>query len=461
MSRRILDPSEVLGSLGSEPDLSCEIEAPSGTVSTSSVAKRPRRRRKARRRSAIIDAKREKRKRNEAQRRARSSRVFIDIRDPKRGGEVRKHGIGREQTATIKIPKIFSFLEDPAGALETLEHIRSVAGRRNIRHVHIDHSDCETLGLCASVVMDVSLMQIRKHRAQRIPLSMSGTFSKKSDTVNILLKASGIPHQMGLPESHLDPELEERVRRSDLFQGTSNFRERSPQRNIAADGLMKYFNGCLGSLGYELKKAGKKFFGDLLTEVIGNAQEHGEGKWYTIGHWHQTKGDNDKRYGRCHIVIFNFGTTIFESLTQPGVSSAFREQLEALATSHEQRRYFTIFGEKWDRETLFTLYALQERVSRFTGLPGVKDRGNGTVDIIEFFSKLSGEKGAKMCIVSGHSYIQFDGTYTLGPVAKDDEELQVVAFNADNNLKEPPDRNYVYRLRSSFPGVDPNFETTS
>jgi hypothetical protein len=389
MSRRSLDPSPIAGRVEPQPDISTpEPEGTSNVDSAAAKGGRRRKRRKPRRRASdIIGAKRDKRKRNEAQRRARSSRVFIDIRDPDRG-EIRKHGFGKEQAITVKIPRAFSFLEDPVGAIETLEHIRNVAGRRSVRHIHIDHSDCEALGLCASVVMDVSLLQARKHRAQHVPLTLGGTFSRKSEAVNVLLRASGIPHQVGAQESLLEPELEKRVKRSDLFQGTSNYRERSPQRNRAAEGLTKYFNRCLGSLGYELKKAGKKYLGDLLTEVIGNAQEHGGGKWYTIGHWHQETLDGDKKQARCHIVIFNFGTTIFESLTQPDVSPVFRERLEALARSHDQRRYFAMFGEKWDRETLFTLYALQERVSRFTGLPAGRDRGNETVDIIDFFTKL-------------------------------------------------------------------------
>jgi hypothetical protein len=458
MSRRYLVPSKLIGRVASPEAEPGTIPTPETNPEEAHPSSPPRvkhlRRHKKTRRSAseIVGAKRDKRKKHEAERRARSSRMFVGIRDPKRG-DIRKHGLGREQIATIKIPRVFSFLEDPAGAMQTLERIRSIAGRNNIRHIEIDCSDCETLGLCASVVMDVSLMQAKKHRAKRVPLTISGKFSKKSDAVNVLLKASGIPHQMGLPESFLDAELEKRVRRADLLQGTSNRRDRSPQRNIAAEALTKYFDGCLSSLGYELKREGKKYLGNLLTEVIGNAQEHGGSKWYTIGHWHEEKHDGTKRHGRCHIVIFNFGTTICESFALPDVSPGFRERLEILARSHEGKRYFALFGDKWDRETLFTLYALQERVSRFTGLPTGKDRGNGTVDIIDFFTKLSGEKSAKMCIVSGHSYILFDGAYKLQPVVRDNEEFQVVAFNETNDLEEPPNHDYVYRLPTSFPGT--------
>jgi hypothetical protein len=47
----------------------------------------------------------------------------------------------------------------------------------------------------------------------------------------------------------------------------------------------------------------------------------------------------------------------------------------------------------------------------------------------------------------------FDGSYALGPVIKGDEELQVIAFNADNDIEKPPDTKNVYRLPANFPGT--------
>jgi hypothetical protein len=58
------------------------------------------------------------------------------------------------------------------------------------------------------------------------------------------------------------------------------------------------------------------------------------------------------------------------------------------------------------------LYALQEGVSRFTDTPGGEDRGNGTVRMIQFFTDLAGEE-PEMALVSGKTYILFDGKYKL------------------------------------------------
>lgn len=58
-----------------------------------------------------------------------------------------------------------------------------------------------------------------------------------------------------------------------------------------------------------------------------------------------------------------------------------------------------------------------------------------------------------MCILSGGAYILFDGRYSLQKVRRGDELLKIIAFNSENDLNVPPDREYVYPLEHSFPGT--------
>lgn len=110
-------------------------------------------------------------------------------------------------------------------------------------------------------------------------------------------------------------------------------------------------------------------------------------------------------------------------------------------------------GKKWSEEALWTLYALQEGVSRFSFTERGRDRGNGTVKMIEFFLALAG-KSARMCVLSGKAYILFDGKYTLqDKVIEASETRKVIAFNKVNNLEKPPNRKYVFTLPQEFPGT--------
>ena len=149
--------------------------------------------------------------------------------------------------------------------------------------------------------------------------------------------------------------------------------------------------------------------------------------------------------------MFNFGNSIYESFLEDDASPTIVNSLRSLSDMHTKRGWFQSLRGTWDEETLWTLYALQERVSRFSGLPNNETRGNGTRDIVEFFSEL-GSPGT-MCIVSGHAYILFDGTYGFREIIRDGEPLKIITFNKSGTLEEPPERAFVRRLPKAFPGT--------
>jgi hypothetical protein len=352
------------------------------------------------------------------------------------------------QVRKIIIPKIFSFLDDPDAALETLNRVRRIAAEPSVRLIQIDHRQCEVLGLCASTAMDLILLDAKEERNPSNRLHFHGYMSRVS-SVNLMLRASGILRHLKVPEAELPLELETKVKRCDLFRGRQDRIEIGRARDVAATSLTDYFDSCLRGVRHELTLQGKNYLSSLLTEIIGNAEEHG-GTWSTIGHWVST-GTDDNPFGECHIVILNHGRTIYESLDQVHQSAELKRNLRTLSDLHRSQGFFG-FMPGWEEEPLWTLYALQERVSRYMGTPRGVDRGNGTIKFIEFFQQLAGESG-RMCINSGAAYILFDGKYRLQEVSRGHERLKVIAFNADNDLERPPERKYVRQLDHSFQGT--------
>ena len=130
-----------------------------------------------------------------------------------------------------------------------------------------------------------------------------------------------------------------------------------------------------------------------------------------------------------------------------------KRELQELSEVHHKRG---LFGTSWSRENLWTLYSLQEGVSRFRDQPGGSDRGQGTVKLIDFFQRLGktldGQK-PQMCILSGSTHILFDGTYEMRAVTKGHEKRQIISFNESNDLWERPDDRYVKSIRGVFPGT--------
>jgi hypothetical protein len=188
-----------------------------------------------------------------------------------------------------------------------------------------------------------------------------------------------------------------------------------------------------------------------VTEVIGNAEEHG-GHWYTIGFYRREKGKGAS--GECHIVIFNFGQTIYESLNSDDTSEQLKDKIRALADRHRTRGLFDLLTKRrWSEEALWTLYALQEGVSRFSFTKRGVDRGNGTIDMISFFTSLAASP-SKMCLLSGRAYILFDGTFIpQDKLIANSEKRRVIAFNKQNDLEKPPNKKCVFTLPTGFPGT--------
>ena len=355
-----------------------------------------------------------------------------------RGG-LRRSKVTRQRTyrvATIKIPHTFSILDDPVTAIGVLEDLRRACSLSSTKEIHLDHSACTRLGLCASVVMDVLLLRAMNRRKGNT-LNLSGTLSNEP-SVAMMIKATGIllpQHQTSGSGSS------EACRGVDPAVGTPLrhpcCRERSRKCDIAATRLTDYFNDCLRTHGFELAQEGLRDLSGLVTEVIGNAEEHG-GHWYTIGFYRQQKGTSGS--GECHIVIFNFGQSIYETSYSDGTSADLQSRIRALADRHRKRGFFGLLPGRWSEEALWTLYALQEGVSRFSFTPRGRDRGNGTIDMISFFLSLAA-RPAKMCLLSGRAYILFDGKFA--PCERRtavSERRRVIAFNKENNLKNPRTR---------------------
>jgi hypothetical protein len=318
--------------------------------------------------------------------------------------------------------------------------------------------------------MDAMFLQgTQKAKRRGHSLMACGKFSD-NDEVNVLLKSCGILKNLHHPASKaIPPDLLERLRVFELQDGKKTPVAESSDAELTSTGLVDFFNSCLGMEGYRLRDEKARNLISLISEVLGNAEEHsgleekdGSAAWYAIGY--HRRSEKPGMGGQCHIVLFNFGISIFESLARPDTSEDLKRQIRTLVSEHSEKGFFSrmedvvwegILRQRrriWQEDALWTLYALQEGVSRFRGQPDGEDRGNGTVQVIEFFTDLA--SGApRMVLVSGRTWILFDGTYRLSNKMRDGGSRKVIAFNSNNDLMEPPNHNFVRTLDREFPGT--------
>lgn len=346
-----------------------------------------------------------------------------------------------ENKVSIKIPKVFSMIENPEESIKILKMTVTYGLNRKVKQIFVDHTKCESLDICASTIMDVIILEIKRIRKC---FSISGSLKGNCEVSDILF-ASGLPKHLGF-----NKKIPENMKLLPLLSG-NNFNDKDKSGEISTQ-IIDYYGACLSTQGYQLTEYGNNYMGQMLGEVIENCQNHGgeNSKWYVLGHYQM---DSDGKFGKCHLVIFNFGDTFYQNMKHIRCDD-IRQSLKNLTKKHQHSGWLSL-NKSWSEESLWTLYALQDGVSSLRN-PLDPDRGTGTIKLINAFQSIgstaNGDK-PKMCIISGHTFIYFDGKYTLQKKVVDGEEREVIAFNSENDLVKPPDKNYVKTLKQNFPGT--------
>lgn len=377
--------------------------------------------------------------------------------------------IVNNDTTSIKIPKTFSLFSNPDEVLGILNKIYRISKDRSISELKFDHFECEDLELGASVLLDVFVMNALGHRKQfNKKLGLSGRYSNNTH-VNVVLNVSGLVKTLNINENINEViDSTHGIEKLDLILGGNNTKTLKVNTYIdsgtASTHLAEYFNNCLKTQGYKLGPAGMSQISEMVGEVIDNSTIHSGddfSQWFLLANYFLV--GEEEEYGECNIVMFNFGQTIYEGLHKryghptnnyDATNKKMRDNLYKLSESHRKKGFFK---QSWTEETLWTLYALQDGVSRCLSDED-PSRGTGTVKMIEAFQEIGSTiygKVPEMCIISGKSHILFTDEYQLHNIkkGKENDDRQIIAFNEDNDLYSPPDANYVKTMSNYFPGT--------
>lgn len=348
------------------------------------------------------------------------------------------------RSSKINVPEEFSFINNPDGSIELLRqlfyHGNKNHGNKNVSKYYFNHSNCKKLGICASTVMDVIFMEIkRQHVASGRTFVLSGEMP--DGEITDILEVSGLLKHMGI-ETH----ERSHIRKLELIKGSKYNTHMSSGKGSTL--VTDYFVECLETQGFSLDGNGRQKISGMVGEVIDNCNQHGGdfSEWYTLGHYNLVEGS---QYGQCHLVIFNFGETIYESLK----TTTNKKIINSLNKLTRKHRGF--FGIDWKEETLWTLYALQDGVSRFRDKDD-PDRGTGTVTLIESFQSIGQTSVGnlpEMSITSGHTHIYLNDKYKMQKKQIGKDLRDVIAFNGTNDLNKPPDPKNVKVLKNFFPGT--------
>ncbi|WP_443685786.1 hypothetical protein [Phascolarctobacterium succinatutens] len=362
-------------------------------------------------------------------------------------------------TAYLKIPEKFSFSSNPEGTLKVLQQLIGMYQNRKINTIYLDHTDCNELDLSASLLMDAILYEIDCHRKLlQKPISFRGQFKHAKDDVENesmlgLLICSGVLKHLGVLQNVTIPD---HIRIFDLYDQYIKMHKNIPHAD-AGKKVAEYFNSCYKICNFSISDIGLNKITNLVSEIVLNCDNHSNNpkRWFCQGHFTMLPNKRGtEKLGVCQLSIISIGNTFYESIYDCG-TKFIKERLERQynKVTASWKNVFGLISDKKKKELFYLLYCLQENISRFIENENNGDRGKGTATLFTNFQDLGKTSNGEepiLSITSGCGNIIFDGKYRMDAAPG---YPKVIAFNEDNDLNKPPDKNYVHTIDASFPGV--------
>ncbi|MBN9033820.1 MAG: hypothetical protein BGO05_09855 [Rhizobiales bacterium 63-7] len=233
---------------------------------------------------------------------------------------------------------------------------------------------------------------------------------------------------------------------------TDNMAYEPSRVEITADGIAANVNNWLLELTppRELTDHGLAKIRATVGEILNNAERHGpvggDGDWITGGFMARRIDRGGVTAHVCHLCFYNEGRTVAETINNG--PRAVKAQIERYVARHRKSGL--------SPETLATVFALQDGISRVEQGDGQPSGGTGLMDVAEFVNEVGklpiAGKSPKIALISGRSYIKFDTPYLNG-IVSGNTERRLQWFNVDNDVLKPPAETHVIDLPYALPGT--------
>ena len=352
----------------------------------------------------------------------------------------------RRDEETIQLPEVFDMHENPTESLRSVSAVCYHLLNHRTKSLSINHDTVDRIGYSAEALLSIvtsGCIDNIKSKEKTVP-ELRGTYAESSHVQKMMNKA-GIVIATG-SRSHMQTdqtEAEYFVRRSYFRQDSMDRDTGTDEKTLACRNMQKHVNNSLSRAALKLTPTAEVQLGVYLGEIIGNAEDHSDERlWCVTGYY-------DPVSHKCEIVVFNFGTTFYETFRNlPKEHFSRAKTIQPYIDAH--------INSGFSESELTTIAALQSNVSS-KNCNEDDTRGSGTIDFIEFFQDISSEINAldnfraQMSILSGDVQLLFDKSVKI---SLDSRGRQIVAFNSENDLRKAPERKYVRALRGmKFPGT--------
>ena len=364
--------------------------------------------------------------------------------------------------ASTLINDKFSFRADYENTNNNLKEIFSKIYIRNCSKFVIDFENCNEIELSPIVVLIVilrdfySFSDTLNNRYNNKKLTRKNIVIKKSknNEVNKLLFACRLITREECFFEGMKP-----FNSTDLIIGRKSSKNFSYNaKGPAIEKIKDQINLCLKSIKLELNPLGHNKFGKLIGEALGNAEDHSKiNEWFALGiTMVNEKGENNEKEVMLNLTMLNFGDSIYSGFEKTkNENHKNYERVEKLYRNVGGSIRNKIIGN-FTRENLFTLYILQEGISRRKYLK--PSAGHGTIPFINAFMELSEEESSAnisdLAIFSGNTMVRCIKKHQpFKDKNEDGDEIFKMSLNNDKNLDKLPEKDYLKNLPSEFPGT--------
>ncbi|MPS66647.1 MAG: hypothetical protein DI622_09240 [Chryseobacterium sp.] len=361
---------------------------------------------------------------------------------------------------TISIPKDFCLNTNIKTSLSFINTLVQFILTDNYKAITIDYSKCKSIDLSAQICLDALLIDtlkfIRKrdrYFKTRSRIKSIGGENIENFDVRKILFSIGSPAIIN-KKSYEFPDIV--PYHLCIHNKESESLKNSRRKELDTTNLVQHVIDSLVLINKELSQDSIEDLSTVIGEILINAEEHSSlNQRYSTGYFQKIDNPNlDKAFGIYHLVILNFGSSIYEIFKSPDCKNLQNvEKMHILSEKYTQKK---LFSKTFHEGSLWTLYSLQEGITSTSPLE-FKKRGNGSIRFIESFFNLRSsndkDKISRLNIISGNTNILFDGSYDIIDKTVGKDTFKVMTFNKSGNIEDRPDGKFVKKINTFFPGT--------
>jgi hypothetical protein len=368
---------------------------------------------------------------------------------------IRQINVSNNDQDVHKAPRHLSFIRDHKGTSEFFNGLYKGLFTTN-ESLTLDFKKCQSIGIGAGTFLQILLSGYSEFQDRYNKNKFSPVKRKLSIRESKFLRANKTLFALDLIESFKGiNKLPESSRF--LWMGLktglrsrASFRENIKGR--LCNDVIDFINETMRASGFELDEHGENLMGNMMGEILGNAEDHSKlNNFYVNGISYVEETELGKLV-ELNLAIVNFGYSIYKGFqdTQDANKNVYDKMTNLFKIHAKQTK---LPDKNFSTESLYTLYALQEGISRLKYAE--PSRGNGTMNFIRSFINLGalGDDYAKykpkLHIISGHTVIECTNDYQ--PYEEDDTVK--LSLNKSKDLTKLPDRSCIHAHDSYFPGT--------